>query len=432
MRAPSPATLALLLCVAPLVGACSDGEVAGGAGTGAPARPAVVETRSFERLESEAARALRRDLDLGRLDDASARLAELRDALGVEADLLAARLAAFQGQDVEVLRRLETARTAAPQDPRVYATAAELSAAAGRLETAAAELRRGMEAAGLTPELLRAQGVVELCQSGGAKRGLELLERARGYDAELPFTERPRAQAHLLLAKSALSEARPKAALEAVRRSLELDPKDVDARLFLADVLAALQDFEGAVRVLEALNGEGYGRDVELAEMYKRAALGALLEHRRDQALEYFRLARLAGLDDEQLGSGAQILADAAVEAMEQGVHAYEAGDLATARLRFEHAVHLDDSLLVAHNHLAVVLFQQREFLPAATQWRLVLDQARAEGLELPEPVHVFLAKALYAADEQGAAKQVLQDYLEREPEGEYRETTEALLSELE
>lgn len=251
-----------------------------------------------------------------------------------------------------------------------------------------------------------------------------------GATATLDCTN-ARAQAYLLLGKRALQESRPKSALEYVQRSLELDPSETDTRLFFVDCLASVNEFVAAAAVLEELCEEGFGRQPELALMYKRAAMAELLEHRRDQALEYFRLAREAGLSPEELGSGAQILTDAAVEAMDNGIKAFEAGDLDTARLRFEHAVRLDDDLLVVHNHLAVVLFQQKEYLPAATHWRRVLDIAIAEGLPLPEPVHIFLAKALYAADQKSAAREVLEDYLAREPEGEWGEQTGELLGQL-
>ncbi len=422
---------ALLASLGTLLGSCSEGEGPAPDVRAGSTAPEVVSERAFERAESPEARALRVSLDLGDYERAKELLEAHRGELGVEALLLEARLAALSGEDLEVLRLVEEARASAPADPRVYATAAELSAAAGRLETARSELERGVEAAGLTPELLRAQGVLELCRQGGASRGLALIERACQYDPELPFSSRARAQAHLLLAKSALSESRPRSALEQVKRSLELDAMDVDARLFLVDALAANHDFVNAAAVLVQLGEEGHGRQSELALMYKRAAMGELLERRRDQALEYFRLAREAGLAREELGSGAQLLADAAMEAMLEGTRAFEAGDLETARLRFEHALRLDGELIVVHNYLAVVLFQQEEFLPAATHWREVLDTAIAEDLKLPEPVHIFLAKALFAAEEKTAAREVLEAYLAREPEGEWRSQTEALLSEL-
>jgi tetratricopeptide (TPR) repeat protein len=425
------AALGLLASIVCLLCACGESQVEGGTqarsgGSGAP----EVRRRS-ERDGSAGARALRRALELGELTGIEALFEAARPSLGVEAELLAARLCALRRQDLQVSPLIENARAAAPADPRVYATAAELHAASGRLETAREELRRGVEACGMSPELLRAQGVLELCRQGGAARGLELVERALEYDPELPFTGRLKGQAHLLLGKRALAERRPAAALVHARQSLESDPGELDARLFFADCLAAAGELPSAVIVLEELEAEGHGRGAELALMYKRAALGELVLEQRDRALEYFRLAREAGLDDEQLGSGAGILRAAAEEAMRAGITAFEAGDLPTAELRFEHALRLDDSLLLVHSQLAVVLFQQKQFLPAATHWRRVLDEARAEELELPDPVHIYLAKALYAADAKSDARGVLQTYLAREPEGRWSEPTRVLLEEL-
>ncbi len=168
-----------------------------------------------------------------------------------------------------------------------------------------------------------------------------------------------------------------------------------------------------------------------MALMYKRAAMAELVLRQRDRAIEYFRLAHEAGLTDEELGTGADILRDAAQLAMQEGIKAFDKDELETARIRFEHALRLDEDLLVVRSQLAVVLLRQKKYLPAATHWRRVLDVAIEEELELPEPVHIFLAKALFAADEKLAAKAVLEAYLEREPAGEWHEQTTALLGEL-
>jgi Tfp pilus assembly protein PilF len=414
-----------------LLVACGQAEVPGG-GESQEVRAEPSEYQAvFQRDDSEAARELRRNLDLGVLEGIESILDRARPTLGVEEPLLEARLFAIRGQDLKVTPMIEQARSSAPTDPRVYATAAELHAASGRLETAREEVRRGLEACGSAPELLRAQAFIQLSQQGGAQRGLALLERAREYDAEMPFMDRATAQAHLLLAKRALSEQRTRAALEQVKLSLSRDPFEVDARLLFADILAANGEFPQAVSILEELESEGHDRGGELALMYKRAAMAELVLRRRDQAIEFFRLAREAGLTDEELGTGGDILRGAAEQAMKDGVTAFEKGDLETARMRFEHSLRLDDSLLLVHGQLAVVLYRQQEFLPAATHWRRVLDDAIEADLVLPEPVHIFMAKALYAADEKLAARTALEAYLEREPEGKWHQSTSALLSEL-
>lgn len=426
---------ALLLFVPLSLCACGgDAADAGsgpsGGGSGGGSAPLPVTT---DRFQGAGAEELRRALDLG-LHGKVVELLEQVDPAdyGVEHDLLLARLASLEGRDVDVTPLIEKARTAAPEDPRVYATAAELHAASGRLETASVEINRGLETCGPRPELLRAQGVLMVCKQGRAQEGVELFERALSYDRSLPFTVRPRAQAKLLLAKMALSEQRPQAALALTKESLSLDSLDIDARIFFADVLASNGEYPSAVQVLEELQIEGVDRKSELALMYKRAAIGEMVLGNKEASLEYFRLARGAGLSDEELGSGADQLAAAAKTAMAGGVEAFQAGNLDLARIQFEEALNYDPSLLVVKTQLAVVLFQQEKYLPAATQYREVLDVAIAEGLELPDPVHIFLAKALHKAGDENAAKKVLEAYLTREPEGQWASATRSLVGELE
>ena len=425
---PRSSLLSPLLLFLSLAG-CGGGET-DAAGGERPTEPAVAP-RSFERVDSEEVRELRGAIDLLDLERAKTLLEELADTLPVEGDLLRARGQAMVGHDVEVGRLIEKVRAKSPEDPRVWATAAELHASAGRLETARDEIRRGVERCGMTPELLRAQGIVQLCQQGGAPRGLELLVRALEYDDELPFTDRPLGQAHLLIGKRALSEQRPRRALESARAAAQYDPGDLDIRVFLADTLAANADFGGAVEILEELNEEGHDRRGELASMYKKVAVAELLQGRRDRAIEAFARAREEGLSDEELGSGAQILLDEAMKAMSEGITAYEEKDLAGARERFEYGLSLDPDLLVLQNHLAVILFQQGEYRHAATRWRSVLEISIEEELELPDPVHMNLAKALVAAGEKLAAKAVLESYLAREPEGRWSVQTRELLTRL-
>jgi Tfp pilus assembly protein PilF len=429
----SPGKLAGVLLLACGLG-CSEAETDAVTPPTVQAGSGAARRETFQRDESPGARALRTALDFGDFEVARELLKKLETKLGVEGLLLQARLSALQGKHLEVLRWVEKARAQSPADPRVYATAAELSAAAGRLEGARAELQRGREAAGLTPEILRTQGIIELSRPGGARAGMRLLERALQYDASLPFCARALAQGHLLLAKRALSESRPASALEAVRRSLELDAEDPDARLFLADVLAARRDFAGAVVLLEELCASGHGRPEELAMMYKRAALSALIQKQREQAIEYFRLARAKGLSAEALGSGANILEDAALKELRAGIEAYGASDppdIESARQHFERALELDDELLLVHHELARILLVAGDPLAAATHWRFVLERALDEDLVLPEPVHLLLARALHAALETPAAREVLEAYLEREPEGAWTAETRSLLAEI-
>jgi len=423
-------TLSFLIALA----ACGGDEVEGGGtkgpASGATGRDTPVEIR-VQRVEGEAVAGLRQALEFGDLQDIEARFDEVLPTLGVEGALLSARLWTMKGNDVEASTRIEFARAEAPDDPRVYATAAELNAASGRIETARDELRRGVDVCGMCPELLRAQGIIELCRQGGAARGLDLIDWALEHDPDLPFVDRPRGQGHLLLAKAALSQGRKRAALQEARLALSFDPEDADTKLFLVDALAANGDFPNAVLVLEELNAMGADRRSELALMYKRAGLAELVLGHRDAALEYFVKARAAGLEDDELGSAAEMLRAEAEIAMEAGVAAFEKRHLVEAREQFERALHLDDSLLVVHSQLAVVLFNQREFLPAAIHWRRVLDESIQNDIELPDPIHIFLSKALFGAGEKDAARSVLTAYLEREPEGRWADDTRALVADI-
>ncbi len=424
--------LALPVLIA--ITACGGDEVEGGGASGpasgATGRDTPVEIR-VQRVEGEAVAGLRQALEFGDLRDIEARFDAALPGLDVEGALLSARLWTLRGNDVEATTRIEAARAEAPDDPRVYATAAELNAASGRLETAREELRRGVDLCGMCPELLRAQGIIELCRQGGAARGLDLIDWALEHDPDLPFVDRPRGQGHLLLAKAALSQGKKRAALQEVRLALSFDPEDADTKLFLVDALGANGDFPNAVLVLEELNAAGADRRSELALMYKRAGLAELVLSHREAALEYFVKARSAGLEDDELGSAATMLREEAELAMEAGVAAFEQRHLVQAREHFERALHFDDSLLVVHSQLAVVLFNQREFLPAATHWRRVLDEALENDIVLPDPIHIFLSKALFGAGETDAARSVLTAYVEREPEGRWADDTRALIADI-
>lgn len=426
LRRP-PRTLVLLGALSLwLPAACGPDE----AGAAAPAGPVAGRGPArLPRAADEGARELRRLLDLGHLAQARPLLAARSGELGVEGELLAARAAQLAGDDVEAGRRLEAARAAAPRSPEVYAVAAELHAAAGRLETARRELRAGLELSGApTPELLRAQAVLFLAGPGGAARGLELLERARREDPELPFCDRALAQALLLLAKEALRAGDAAASLLAVRRSLEHDPEEVEARRLLSDVLAAQRRLEEALAVLEELAAEGHPVGAELSLMQKRAAMGALLRRDRPRALELFARARAGSLTEEDLGIGARLLAEAAVAEYEraQGLLAEGRAEEGTAAL--ETAVFYEPDYLAARYHLGVLRFQAGDPAAAATHFARVVERAHLDGIELPDPAHISLHHALRAADRPADARAALELYLERTPTGRYAEATRALL----
>jgi tetratricopeptide (TPR) repeat protein len=350
-----------------------------------------------------------------------------------EEALLRARFNALDpAGTMEALRGIEAARKANPKDADVYATAAEIYAAHGSFETAWLEIQHGLEACGETPELLRARGVTWICRENGAAKGLAELERARAIDPDLPYMARALAQAHLLVAKSDQQKKTVDSALTHVRASLRYEPSDVDARRLLSELQAARGDFEGAIATLEALVHDGQPLGAELASLHKKSGVASLLEHDRAKAMEQFALAREGGLSDDELGTGARLLAEEASDRIDKGVAAFEKGDRAAAESMFRSALRFDPTSLAGRNHLAVVLYEDKRCAEAITLWQGVIADARKELIDLPEPVHLNLAGAQQCAGDVEGACATLREYLKLEPNGEWIERTHTLLDRLE
>lgn len=420
MHPRAAAALPLLLC---LLASCGDD---------ATDTDATVTARGVarpERVESETARALRELVDLGHYAEARALLTAEGPRLGAEADLIEARLAALTGEQTDVVRAVERARAAAPDDPRVPATMVELSAWAGHLDTARQELDAALQDFGTTPELLRARGVLELAHSGGARKGVASIESALRRDADLPFTARALGQGYLLIAKEQLSAGRPTASLEAIRASLSHDPEEVEARRVLADVLASAMHFEEAILVLSELYEEGEPLDGELAAMHKKAGIAGLIpadgessedrDARRARALDHFVSARELGLTGEELGSGERLLADEAERWTDLGGTSYAQEDFVAAKQQLELALYYDPGDLAARNLLAVTLYRQGDYAEAARHWREVMVVMEGERLVPPDPVHLNLARALVKDGDEVGARGTLERWLERNGEDE-------------
>lgn len=393
----------------------------------APAKPVPPARRA--RSSDPDVVALRAALDFGRLDEVRAQLAAAERAPDETAELRA-RASALEGRTLDALRQLEEARRAAPKDAALFAAIAEVYGTADKFETAWSELKRGDETCGPSAELLRARGVLWILKEGGAKKGLELLEKALAADPELAFAARPLGQAHLLCAKLAAKENDEPLARRHVERSLAFDPHDVDARRLRADLCAAEGDFTNALATLEELVKQGEPLAQELATMHKRGGIAALILHDRPLALTRFQRARALGLSDDELASGAEILADEARVRTERGAAAYSKGELDAAEADFRAALELDPSAIAAKNHLAVVAFRRESFTEAAALWRDVLAQAEREKLELPEPVHLNLAKALQRAGERENARSIARAYVDAHPDGRWCGATKAWLAE--
>lgn len=384
-----------------------------------------------ERSRDPAVVALRRAIDFGDRDAIVANLAASSKA-GNEGVLLRARASAqLDGGVIAALRTVEEARAADPRDPEVYATAAEIYAAREAFDAAWNEIQRGDEACGKAPALERARGIAYISRENGAKKGLEHLERARALDPELPFCDRALGQAHLLCAKLAAKDSKLDVALVHARASVRFDPAEIDAQRMLSEVLAAHGDFRGALEVLKALDASAGDLRGELASLHKRSAVAELLRSQRQAALEDFAAARALGLSDDELGTGARLLGEEAARRVDLGVKAFEARDLAGAQREFEAALKFDPTHLAAQNHLGIVRFEARDFAGAALAWKAVLDAARADELELPDPVHLNLAKALVKTGDVEGARRVLEGSLEVAYETRWAERTKALLAEL-
>lgn len=364
-------------------------------------------------------------------DGAAARRDSLALAPSLHSMLLGARLLALEGDSVGAVRALEAARAARPEQGAVYATAAEIHAAGGRLQSAEDEIRDGLRAAGETPELLRARGVLALCREGGARTGLGHLLAARRAAPGLEFSTHMLAEAYRLLAAAALGEANPQEAVGFAREAFALAPDDAETRELLADALAAQGDFTGALEQYEGLLSSGRDVRAACALMNVRGATAALLESNRELAIARYSRARALGSSDEELGFGANVLEEELRKVLARGVEATERADWTAARAAFEQALRIEPQLLEAHNQLGIALFRLGDHEGAAASWRAVLERAEREALELPDPVHLNLARALYQLGRRDEVKTLLESWLERHGASEHAAATRDMLARL-
>jgi tetratricopeptide (TPR) repeat protein len=411
-------------------GDASDGpRPVAAAGTQASA-PAAAGFSSEPRVMDPALVRLRAALEFGRLEEVDQLLPRAASA-GAEEAVLRARALALRGSRIDALRILADQAAARPLDPEPRGAAAEIYAASGAFEDALREILALERVSKTDPVVLRARGVAMLCKDGGAASGLDLLTRARAADPSLPYCDRALAQAHLLVGKEAAKRKDLPAALEHAEASTRFDPDEVDAQRFHSECLAAAGRFAAARAILDALAARGVPLGAEVALLEKRAGFDALLRGEREEALARFVAARAAGLDADGLGSAAELLVEAAEQAVEEGVRLFGEGDIDEAAARFALALQRDPAQLSARNHLAVCRLRQGRPSEAAPLWREVLAMARAEGLELPEPVHLNLAHALSKSGDADGARAALRDYLGREPEGRWVAETERALAAL-
>ncbi len=412
-----------LLGIASLPG-CGPGGAEGSAAR--EAESARVATPSDPRLADAAAA-----LEAGLPDAARTLLEKLEGASDPEVHLLRARAALAEGDGVEALRQVGDARSLAPRDPEVAAVEIELLAVLGRAESAAEKLREAQKTLGRTGALERARGVLLLRTPGRGREAVEALERARELDPDLAFVDFPLAQAHLLAGRACLGESMAEEALKHARAARAYDAANPDYRELEAEALCELLEFEAALLIYDELQAEGRELGATRALLHQRLATRLLVEKRREGALEHYLAARELGSSDEELGFGTVLLAEAASEALERGLEAYEEEEFEAAEGAFEHALRLDPSCLEAKNHLGSVRFQRADYRGAAELWQQVLACSTERSLEPQGPVHLNLARAWKLAGETERARAVLAEYLERSPEGGFSEETRDLLGRL-
>lgn len=434
----------------------------------------------MERSSDPRVQRLREAIGLGRGDLAAGLMdAAIELDLGVEAPLLKARQAALLGDDVEAARWIEQARASAADDPRVYAAASEIATAGGRLGLAQQELEAGLRRCGAGPELLRARGVLNISTPndlGAARRGLADLQAARAADPELPFLDWPQSEAHRLVGQVSRGSD-PKGAEEHLRASLALDPGNRYAAEALGELLVSEGDFDGGLEILNGLIADGLPLHAKVAGLEHGAGMLCLATGDREGCAEHILRARELGMPDDQLGTGLSVLSSMTLELLEQGRGALDGGDLARAEALFERAVRYspdyepaqeslgmvqamglieagaelqakgdhagaveilqraveaDPQSLQARVFLGASQFELGHYTRASETWGWVVQTARAEQLEFPEPLHIKLAQALLQAGDGGGAREVLAGYLESFPEGRWVKHTHDYTAKLE
>ncbi len=381
-------------------------------------------------------------LDAGIPDAAITLLDQLGDEAGVEALLLRARAVLFQGDAVGSLKRIADAKRvhaqtsadgeAAQPDARILATEVEIYVALDRIAAAQDLLREAYKAVGRTPELERARGVLLIRTPGGGREGLTALETARELAPGLPFVGFPLAQAHHLVGREALGAQAADQALVHALLAREYDPLDPSFRELEAEARAGLGDFQTSLELYRDLVTEGRPLGDTLAIMHKNWGTQLLLEQRKDEAVAQYCAARDLGLELGEFASA--LLVDHARARIDQGLERVALEDWSGGAERFRAAIDLAPDSVEAWNHLGVCLFRQGEYYEAGEVWTEVLVLAARDGIPLPEPVHLNLARAWRLADETERAYATLADFLDGAPAADapWVAETRAMLARLE
>ncbi|MFT5079773.1 MAG: tetratricopeptide (TPR) repeat protein [Planctomycetota bacterium] len=427
---------AFVLSLGLLVGACGDagdGSDPGGATAGEGAQalvlPAMVE--SEPRSQDPRLIGARKALAAGQGSSARTQLDQLAGAAGVEGLLCEARLALWRREVVEAMAAVERARALAPADSRVFATNAEILASTDRDADAEIEIQAGIEVAGLTPDLRRAQGVRMLFQSGRGPMALALLEAAMVADPDLPYMDWPLSQAYLLTARADLGQAGGAAAIEHALMALKHDSGLSEAYVVLGDGYSGVLDFTSSLESYRMAAEAGMDVERELVDTHLRAGMAARMLKDHRSATHHYLAARDFGLSDLELSSGVDYLASRASLAMTQAGEADIAGDFELAEDHLEEALNLDPSNLDALDHLGNLRFRGRRYNAAAVAWEVLVGFESAAGQGKASETHLNLGRALVLASRAKEARGFLQTYLDKWPDGPFADETRQMLKRL-
>jgi tetratricopeptide (TPR) repeat protein len=113
------------------------------------------------------------------------------------------------------------------------------------------------------------------------------------------------------------------------------------------------------------------------------------------------------------------------------GFERLTASDVQGAIEHLEAALALDPRSMEAHHFLGQAYFDDGDAQRAAQEWQWVVDTARLDKLELPEPVHLKLAQAQALDGDFEASRATLDAYLRFEPTGAYVDLTRLVLAKL-
>ena len=383
-----------------------------------------------------------RALEAGLPDAAWTLLNQHGDALGAEASLLRGRAFLVSGDHLGALREMEGARTLSPNNPSVDALEVEILVQLDRLRSAAEKLTAAIQKYGEVASLERSRGLLYLRQPGQGVKGMQALEYALELEPRLMFVGFPLAQARLLVGRELLGQRRIDEALGLVEKARAYDPYNVDFRELQAELYEASYRFPEALAIYAELDSESVyaGSEAQVAtlllkrqQLQKRFGTYLSTQKKPLEAAKAYSAARALGISDEELGFYAiSVLGDQSRACIDSGLANLEAGRAGEAADHFRAALAIDPSSLEARNHLGVCLFQAGDFRGAAELWDQVLRTAEELPLELPDPVHLNLARAWRQCGEFERAMGALDRYLERDGAGEWAEETRNMLAALE